>query len=675
MVQDSQDTHQQPQQHQQQQPNLGSNLNNLNMMSANNNNNLMNIAGIGAGSNSNNNSNAINNLMNSNSSNSNQTATPQIQHQLIESFRLAVQAGLISADLLNTKLPQDVLSLLYQLFQTLNQYMTSTQKLNNLAKRRATLSAQQYKIETETLNAEILAYKENLIGLQAKINTAHMQLKQMQANNGSNSSTSSPNNNDTAISSLASAAAAAGVPLSDLPLIKDPQRSKFLDLLKDNNSNQTKLSNSLGGNSSNQFISRQSSLQPQTLHTQQKLQQQSQNSLFSNYQSSQWSNFKMSENTSPFSVNQNGPGSSGNEVIDDRITPFIPGQLWAGQTNNEDDPNCTPGSVSKPLLTETIDPESILSSLQRGNQWSNGFGGISDLSNSMFANGFSINNGLQLNSTSGIVNNRSTIGGSNSNSNQQRGNTGGAANNNNSSWNNAANGGANGNNFSSQLPLQNQNLMNSNNGNSINNQNMSSSNANNNGSLSEQLWGFRSSSRMGNSTLPSLVQGSNNNNNPGNRNSASFGGSNSLNNNNSNNSCNTNGNSLLNQQQFFRSNSWNVNAQQQQQGANNNTSNNNNNNNAFNPLNGNVNGGNFILIRGVTQQIDQSTLRALCAQHASGPLTYYKYITQMTCVIVRYNSKEESNNALSKLNGILLGNTTIFTQSLSENELKFLFTL
>jgi hypothetical protein len=42
---------------------------------------------------------------------------PQIQHQLIESFRLAVQSGLISSDLLNTKLPADVLTNLYQLFQ------------------------------------------------------------------------------------------------------------------------------------------------------------------------------------------------------------------------------------------------------------------------------------------------------------------------------------------------------------------------------------------------------------------------------------------------------------------------------------------------------------------------------------------------------------------------------
>ena len=42
----------------------------------------------------------------------------------------------------------------------------------------------------------------------------------------------------------------------------------------------------------------------------------------------------------------------------------------------------------------------------------------------------------------------------------------------------------------------------------------------------------------------------------------------------------------------------------------------------------------------------------------------------MTCVIVRYNSKEEANNAQSKLNSITLNNAQLFTQPLNENELK-----
>ena len=88
------------------------------------------------------------------------------------------------------------------------------------------------------------------------------------------------------------------------------------------------------------------------------------------------------------------------DQVDDRITPFIPGQPWAGQGQSiEDDPNCTPGSVSKPLLHETIDPESILTSLQRAggsvgqgsSQWPNTLDfGLSSLSISNSKNTFKI---------------------------------------------------------------------------------------------------------------------------------------------------------------------------------------------------------------------------------------------------------------------------------------------
>jgi hypothetical protein len=149
-----------------------------------------------------------------------------------------------------------------------------------------------------------------------------------------------------------------------------------------------------------------------------------------------------------------------------------------------------------------------------------------------------------------------------------------------------------------------------------------------------------------------------------------------------NNGNNNNGNNLNSQQQqFLRSNSWNVAQPNQNQQSSNQLSSSQDNNRSgtnsstvttssgtFNP--NSINGGHFILLRNVTAQIDQMTLKALCAQHASGVLTYYRYIPQMSCVIVRYNSKEEATNALGKLNSVSLSNTTIFTQALTENELK-----
>jgi hypothetical protein len=62
-------------------------------------------------------------------------------------------------------------------------------------------------------------------------------------------------------------------------------------------------------------------------------------------------------------------------------------------------------------------------------------------------------------------------------------------------------------------------------------------------------------------------------------------------------------------------------------------------------------------------------LKSLCAQQANGPLTYFRYIQNLG-VIVRYNTKEEASNAHIKLNSIPLGNTTLSTQYLSEQDLK-----
>jgi len=333
------------------------------------------------------------------------------------------------------------------------------------------------------------------------------------------------------------------------------------------------------------------------------------------------------------------------QQLDDRITPFIPGQLWTGpgQSSIEDDPNCTPGSVSKPLLTETIDPETILTSLSRNSHWSN------PLTDNSF---------LGLTSSGSVSNNM--IGGMNQlNNNQNRPGRGGN-NNNNSTWssNSTNNNGNIG--YNTQLSLQNQSLMTN-----------SSTNNNNGGSIGEQLWGIgsRSSSRMGVNAPNNLAAPNASSSANLNRNSASF-----------------NNNPLLNQlqqqqqqqqqQQFYRSNSWNVPQQQQQQQHQLNPNQNNNNNQdgrSSASLNNNfpVNSGHFILIRNVSAQIDQTTLKQLCAQHASSQLTYYRYIPQMTCVIVRYNTKEEANNAQNKLNSVSLGNTTIFTQPLNENDLKY----
>ena len=595
-------------QHQQQQPQGLNSPQNL-TGSVNANNNLTNM--LLTNSAANNSNNMTNSMQNALSGSGNPSPQPQIQHQLIESFKLAVSSGLISADLLNTKLPQEVLNLLYQLFQMLNSYLAANNKIGNINKRRTQLSAQQLKAEMDLATNEAQAYKDNLISLQAKINAAHLILKQqggvqkmpggtpVAASSSSSSSSllSTPpanaanssmlsgllqsNELGNRVANLELAAAAAGVQLNDLPILKDhnqlnqfnnsqqqqQQRSKLLQLL-----NETNDGNQLG---KSMPISRQQSYQPgQQQQMSQKLQSQfSQPANFGG--ANQWSNFNpnllMSE--------------QGGAPIDDRITPFIPGQLWAGsQSSIEDDPNCTPGSVSKPLLTETIDPEIILNGL-RGSQWSN-FSDTNSLLNnansSLFMGGGQTANRQQQQQSSGISRNPTT------------------ANNNQNNWSQ--------NSFSNSSQL-NQNLNNNNNNNNMNNASM---NGPNGGSIGEQLWGIgsRSSSRMGNSIVNMPINAGLNQSSGGNqnlnRNSNSF-----------------NNNQLMNQQQQQQS-------QQMFRSNNNNNNNNSNNNNTWNPQQGqqqqqqqqqqinnnnnqssvnnnfptvSINSGHFILLRNVSAQV------------------------------------------------------------------------
>ena len=292
------------------------------------------------------NSTAANNLNNlslnlggmssANNLNSSNPQAPQIQHQLIESFRLAVSAGLISPDLLNTKLPQEVLTLLYQLFQTLTQYISCTNKVSNLNKRRTQTLPQQFKSEMDIMNQELQSCKDNLVSLQAKINAAHMILKQqgangpklagnMMGNQASLNNTVTTPPAQSATNSLIGGLSALNITssndssqrdqsqLNELNMHKEnsfAQRSKLLQLLSEPNgsmngngssNNKGLNSNNNNNNNNNQAmnqLNRQSSQPgPQPLLPQNRIQSQlsQPNSFFQNYSanSSNWSNFKL----------------------------------------------------------------------------------------------------------------------------------------------------------------------------------------------------------------------------------------------------------------------------------------------------------------------------------------------------------------------------------------------
>ncbi|KRF85369.1 protein Gawky isoform X2 [Drosophila virilis] len=76
----------------------------------------------------------------------------------------------------------------------------------------------------------------------------------------------------------------------------------------------------------------------------------------------------------------------------------------------------------------------------------------------------------------------------------------------------------------------------------------------------------------------------------------------------------------------------------------------------------------WLLLKNLNAQIDGSTLRTLCMQH--GPLvSFHPYLNQ-GIALCKYTTREEANKAQMALNNCVLGNTTIFAESPSENEVQ-----
>ncbi|XP_030379857.1 protein Gawky isoform X2 [Scaptodrosophila lebanonensis] len=76
----------------------------------------------------------------------------------------------------------------------------------------------------------------------------------------------------------------------------------------------------------------------------------------------------------------------------------------------------------------------------------------------------------------------------------------------------------------------------------------------------------------------------------------------------------------------------------------------------------------WLLLKNLTAQIDGPTLRTLCMQH--GPLVSFHLYLNQGIALCKYATREEANKAQMALNNCVLGNTTIFAESPSENEVQ-----
>lgn len=110
-----------------------------------------------------------------NAANSNNGA---VHAQIMNQFRLAVQAGLISQDLLNTKLPPYMLQLLQRLFEHQQKFQQLTSTMNDLSKNKSHLPLQILQGEYERLSKLIAIKQQEMLTVQKEIKDAHAKLKQ-----------------------------------------------------------------------------------------------------------------------------------------------------------------------------------------------------------------------------------------------------------------------------------------------------------------------------------------------------------------------------------------------------------------------------------------------------------------------------------------------------------------
>ncbi|XP_060584662.1 trinucleotide repeat-containing gene 6C protein-like isoform X2 [Ruditapes philippinarum] len=317
------------------------------------------------------------------------------QQQILQQLRMAVQAGLISPQLLNQQLPAPVLVMLQQLLQqqqNLQQLITTQQMLQQP---KVNMNPHVQRQQMESVASRINQIKQQILMLQKNISQAQLlnktqsqqqpphqqQQHQQPPMEGSESALQNELNN-LSISSTQ--------PQSRLNQWKRPTPDKESPEITPATSNETPTSsstpitssNSEGGESLNKTVGsksvQQSNSQPNLRRFDELgLTQLGGDTTWSTSASSASQNWPNS--SSPVTSGSSGDGgqpdnkesqtttvssSSGNSSVLDSMTSipeFVPGKPWQGIPKNvEDDPHITPGSFSRSLSVNTIKDDYLL---------------------------------------------------------------------------------------------------------------------------------------------------------------------------------------------------------------------------------------------------------------------------------------------------------------------------
>ncbi|XP_045211672.1 trinucleotide repeat-containing gene 6C protein-like isoform X3 [Mercenaria mercenaria] len=317
------------------------------------------------------------------------------QQQILQQLRMAVQAGLISPQLLNQQLPAPVLVMLQQLLQqqqNLQQLITTQQMLQQP---KVNMNPHVQRQQLESVASRINQIKQQILMLQKNISQAQTTLlnktqsQQQPQQQQQHQQTPSDGSESALQNELNNLSISSSQPQSRLNQWKRPTPDKESPETTPATSNETPTtsatpttsSNSESGEPLNKTVGSKNIQQSNSTPNLRRfdelgLTQLGGDTTWSTSASSASQNWPNSN--SPITSGSSGEGgqpdkesqtttvssSSGNSSVLDSMTSipeFVPGKPWQGIPKNvEDDPHITPGSFSRSLSVNTIKDDYLL---------------------------------------------------------------------------------------------------------------------------------------------------------------------------------------------------------------------------------------------------------------------------------------------------------------------------
>ncbi|CAF1057548.1 unnamed protein product [Adineta ricciae] len=267
-----------------------------------------------------------------------------VHAQIMQQFRLAVQAGLISQDLLNTKLPPFMLHLLQKLFELQQKYQSLNVQITDFVKHKQRFPITFFQTEYERLSKLVNQKRQEMLAVQKQIQDAHAKLVQQQSGASTPSSAQMINSGPGGQNQQST-----GVSLSQSQDQLADRMQNALNVDQSRLHQWTKQQTTTRGAQSSSSMFGSSGLTQKDWQT-----GVNPNENWENSQINETNNSNPVGNIDSHTHNNQGSSSAFGDPLSEYVDdtdgppPFVPGQLWNWKSslpNADDDPHVTPNSM------------------------------------------------------------------------------------------------------------------------------------------------------------------------------------------------------------------------------------------------------------------------------------------------------------------------------------------